>query len=106
MLTIGGKRVSGNTFFKDLLYKIDQRIGFGYAEFIQIRRKGLHKWELIIQNCSKTELLFRELLEVLRIYDHCVILELKMLSSGNAVASDYAKPYLFVNEFECIKNHL
>jgi hypothetical protein len=33
-------------------------------------------------------------------------LELKMLSSGNAVASDYAKPYLFVNEFECIKNHL
>jgi phenylacetate-CoA ligase len=106
MLTIGGKRVSGNTFFKDLLYKIDQRIGFGYAEFIHIRRKGLHKWELIIQNCSKTELLFRELLEVLRIYDHCVILELKMLSSGNAVASDYAKPYLFVNEFECIKNHL
>jgi phenylacetate-CoA ligase len=103
MVFHNGKWVSGNILFKDVLHKIDHKIGYGYAQFIQIRKISEFKVKVLVCKCTQTADILRELKEFYAAVDRRVEVELENISEDNSRYLTERKPYLFVNEYDSPK---
>lgn len=100
MLRFKGKWISGNILFKDVLHRIDHAIGYGYAEYMQIRKTGPNDWRLILCRCERPAEICEHLRAFLVEYDPRSRLELTVLTDVEGRQLAERKPHLFVNEWE------
>jgi phenylacetate-CoA ligase len=98
MLRFNGRQISGNILFKEILHKIDHKIGYGYAQYMQIRKVEPLRWKLMLYNCIKPNIISSELELFLKNLDPRNTLDVEMLPLQDSKELAERKPYLFVNE--------
>lgn len=97
-LIFNGVRVSGNILFKEVLHRIDHQIGYGYARFMQIRKKTAFEFELILFPPDFSSEIAQALREFLVRQDPRHTLQLSLVTKEQSEELMFRKPYLFVNE--------
>jgi len=100
MVLFNGRRQSGNILFKDLFHKIDHKIGYGYSEYMQVRKVGALDWKLLVYKCDEPTKVLNELRMFLIQSDPRIKLELHIVTDIERERLADRKPYLFVNDYD------